>query len=80
MNKIAIILCAGKQSRFKSDLPKALAKYKNTTEILSQVLSNLTSAKAKLNRMKKKIDEISMFSKTATSFIDKLSVDINKLN
>lgn len=31
MNSIAIILCAGKQSRFKSDLPKALSKYKNTT-------------------------------------------------
>jgi len=61
-------------------IPYDKVKYKNTTEILSQVLSNLTSAKAKLNRMKKKIDEISMFSKTATSFIDKLSVDINKLN
>lgn len=61
-------------------VPYDKVKYKNTTEILSQVLSNLTSAKAKLNRMKKKIDDVSMFSKTANSFIDKLSVDINKLN
>lgn len=60
--------------------PYDKVKYTNTTKILSQVLSNLTPAKAKLNRMKKKIDDISMFSKTANSFIDKLSVDINKLN
>ena len=59
--------------------PYDKVKYKNTTEILSEVLKNSKSAKAKLNRMKKKITDIEMFSQMANGFVGKISADIKKL-